>query len=956
MNGALREEQLFWQAIELPPDERARYVAEACKGDETLHGAVMALLAADRHPHAYLVDPPWLRGDGPEFELDPTPDEEAGRLLGDFQLIKRLGRGGMGIVWEAEQRSVGRRVALKFLNVGREVSDRDLARFEREASAGARIQHPGVVAIHMIGRHEDVHFIVQELVPGAHTLADRIEEARRRDALPVDWYTETAELFAQVADALDAAHEAGVLHRDVKPSNVLLDSRGRPKIADFGLARLESAASLTRSGDFIGTPSYVSPEQAAGDRQAIDRRTDVFSIGMTLREVLTLSRPFDGESQTDVHKRTRFGRPLDPQQLMPSVPPELRAIVRLALEEDPRLRYPTAGALRDDLRAFLAGKPVSARRPSALRRVRSWALRHPAPAALMAIVLASFVVIGGLVAYLDNMLTAARIEERLEQGFSELSAADPGSATAATEAIAHFESVLDDSPDCIEAWAGIALAYLLVDRSEEALGTVREAGGPTNSAYRRIYAEAQRRLGRDREARVVMPVGAPATPIELFLESTRLLTDAQPTDVETLERAAALLQQAIERSHHSRLLYFLVLSKPVGLLSDPIAATALADRVTYLWPDSAMAWFSAGRALARFDATRSTEAFHKAVLHAPRSAGLRHAIGFVLQGAGRNGEAIPHYKAGLAFDGSRTGSHNNLGNALRETGQTELAIEHYRAAIEIDDRFAAAYYNLGTVLLELGDIQRAIEVLRKAVQVDPTSALIRNNLGRAYSEARQTEEAIQNFRAAVELDPDLAAAYHNLGHALRSIGRQDEAIANLQTALCLQPGLTVARVELGNIFKAAERRSEALAEYREAIRLDPDCLDAHLNASAVLYHLREYETMIPACLEVIRLAPNQSNGFNNLGFALVSLEDVPGAIAAFREAARLDRTGRIRVTLGELLFKDGQTEEAIAELRQAAQQLPESKNALCLLADALEEVGAQDAEEIRARCTALSGR
>jgi serine/threonine protein kinase len=188
----------------------------------------------------------------------------------------------MGTVYEAEQSKLQRRVALKVLSQSHSVSTDALERFRREAEAGGRLSHSGIIAVHDFGEVDGVQYIAQELISGARDLADVLNEARGMPQVPREFYREVAEVVAEVAEALEVAHQAGVIHRDIKPANILVTGEGNPKIADFGLAKVEDALSLSMTGDLLGTPFYMSPEQARAQKSGIDKRTDVFSLGATL--------------------------------------------------------------------------------------------------------------------------------------------------------------------------------------------------------------------------------------------------------------------------------------------------------------------------------------------------------------------------------------------------------------------------------------------------------------------------------------------------------------------------------------------------------------------------------------------------------------------------------------------------------------------------------------------------
>ncbi|MFH2002353.1 MAG: serine/threonine-protein kinase, partial [Planctomycetota bacterium] len=300
-------------------------------------------------------------------------DTFVGQILDDYRILREIGRGGMGVVYEAEQISLKRKVALKILPPHLSLSGQAIKKFQREAEAGGRQKHPGIVAIYTLGEHKNVHFIAQELVEGGRTLADYIDDQRGKPVLPYGYFREVAGLAAEVALALAHAHDSGVIHRDVKPSNILLDPEGRPKVTDFGLALIEDALALSRTGDFAGTPYYMSPEQAVS-RRGIDHCTDMFSLGVTLYEMLTLSRPFEGETSHEVLKRILFLEPRDPFRVNPRVPRDLSTICLKAMEKKPGHRYASMVEIAEDLKRFLAGEPILVNPPGAvtkfIKRVR----------------------------------------------------------------------------------------------------------------------------------------------------------------------------------------------------------------------------------------------------------------------------------------------------------------------------------------------------------------------------------------------------------------------------------------------------------------------------------------------------------------------------------------------------------------------------------------------------------
>jgi hypothetical protein len=362
----------------------SRSPAEALRRLRASHGELAA--EWDRLEALYVAEPKLLD----EGIAPYAPYDTVGRRIGDFRLVVRLGIGAQGSVWRATQVSVGRDVALKLLHPHL-VDSVAINRLRQEALAAGRLEHPNLVAVYAAGQDEGVHWIAQELVDGSGTLEDHIEHARRVGHVGVHVDQESARIVCAVLRALSAAHAAGVVHRDVKPANILLSRTGAPKLTDFGLARLDAGLMHSRSGEVVGTYLYMSPEQLRGDRQAVGPRTDVYSAGVVLFELLTHRRPLDGRTFSEVAEKIRCEIAPNAQTLRARVPRDLAVICSKALDKDPERRYATADAFADDLERFLRSESILAHPPTRRRRAALWIRRHPARttgyAALAALVL-----------------------------------------------------------------------------------------------------------------------------------------------------------------------------------------------------------------------------------------------------------------------------------------------------------------------------------------------------------------------------------------------------------------------------------------------------------------------------------------------------------------------------------------------------------------------------------------
>ena len=308
----------------------------------------------------------------------------APKSVGRFQLERKLGAGGFGTVWLARDTDLDRIVAVKIPRKG-QLNPTEMEQFYREARAAAQLRHPNIVPVHEVGRDGDTVFIVSDFIEG-ESLSDWITGRRINNR-------DVAQLSVTIADALHHAHQQGIIHRDLKPSNVMIDASDQPHLMDFGLARREAGeVTMTVDGQILGTPTYMSPEQASGQGHWADRRTDIYSFGVMLFKLLTDELPFRGSIQRQIQQRLTEDAP-DPRTLNRFIPRDLATIVLKCLERDPNKRYLSAAALADELRRFLRGEPIKARPISRAARGARWAKRKPAAAT--AIALAALLAIGG---------------------------------------------------------------------------------------------------------------------------------------------------------------------------------------------------------------------------------------------------------------------------------------------------------------------------------------------------------------------------------------------------------------------------------------------------------------------------------------------------------------------------------------------------------------------------------
>jgi eukaryotic-like serine/threonine-protein kinase len=750
------------------------------------------------------------------------PEAASPQTLGDFRLVREVGRGGMGLVYEAEQISLGRRVALKVLPFTTALDPRQLQRFKNEAQAAAQLQHPHIVPVHAVGTERGVPYYAMQFIDGQN-LAEVLAELRRRRegrgsrvegrgsktgaaSTVVDQQRETerpgdlrsstldprssifhprssaffravAELGVQAAEALDYAHQCGVVHRDVKPANLLLDARGHLWVTDFGLARFPGEGGVTRSGDVLGTLRYMSPEQAQARNGLVDHRSDLYALGATLYELLTLEPVFDGDDPQEILVQTALREPRALRHLDRTIPVELETIVLKTLEKDPARRYQTAQDLADDLRRFLEHKPIHARRPSLGDRAVKWARRHPsAVTAALAV---------GLVTVAASVFSAVvfrRGQQEAEQGRQDARQAfDVMYTRVAEEWLAHqprHEAVQKE---------------LLVRVLNFYQRLVRER--PADAASRHELGRAHQRIGE----------------IEHRLGQSKAALEAYAQAVALLDALAAEFPE-----------------QPAYRLS---LAEALAGR-GYVLRDLrryAEAEGTYRQALARFeklaaDAPDRPEA-------ADGLAGCQNNLALILQALGRSADAEALFRQArqsfahlAAAHPDRPGyrhdlasSHNGLAHLLRDAGRREEAEQAYRQALDLWQQLVAqrpdrpvyrqalgvARHNLGILLGADKRMPEAEAAYRQALALQQKladdfpavpayrrdMAATQNGLAALLVLAGRPAEAEEAYRQALavrkqlvaefqehpDYREDLAATYDGLGQLLTALGRQQEA-------------------------------------------------------------------------------------------------------------------------------------------------------------------------------------
>ncbi len=391
--------------------------------------------------------------------------------LGEFLLVREIGRGGMGVVYEALQESLNRKVALKLLPLPAMFSANQVARFQNEAQAAAILQHPNIVPVYAVGVEKGIHYYAMPLIDGQSL--DEVVAQQRYSAPPgisTQWLLSAyahhgklnpiLEIVAKAADALEAAHEVGIVHRDIKPSNLLLDAHGQIYVADFGLARMETEDPITRTGELIGTVRYMSPEQAAGKHALVDHRTDIYSLGATLYELLTLLPAIPGEDGPTLFQSIEKTDPISLRKVRRDIPRDLETVVSKAMSKRREDRYFSAREFAEDLRRVVAGRPTIAKPPALSSRFAKWAARHRgyfAAAGILLILGLSVVIrdqnrslqeqVRGRSILFNQLMETESSLSQCEKVLEQIPGTEPMRAKLLKEMIAKYEAFLKENRD-----------------------------------------------------------------------------------------------------------------------------------------------------------------------------------------------------------------------------------------------------------------------------------------------------------------------------------------------------------------------------------------------------------------------------------------------------------------------------------------------------------------------------
>ncbi len=896
-----------------------------------------------------------------------TPGSLEGGRFGKYRLEERIGQGGMGAVYRAVDTELHRTVAVKVLLGADDTGDERVRRFQREAETAGKLRHPHIVTIFEVGCEAGHHYFAMEYVEGASLSQLLYDKQLRLD--------DAVDIFLQVVEAIDYAHRHQVIHRDLKPQNIMVDRERRAYVTDFGLAKeLTARTRLTQTGKLMGTPMYMAPEQANAEAGKIDALTDVYALGAVLYEILTGRPPFDGASPAEIVYAVLFKDPAPPTSLNRRVPVDLETICLKALEKERERRYAGAGELAADLKRFREGEAIRAKPASRLSRVLRRVRRHRGATLGVAAAFAVAAIAVGWagvhsIRSAERERRVAEQEERTRRDREAMDARRKAQESAAAllvqaereegeGALALLDRAVALDPDSVAVRLRRAKRFAKLDRDAEAIADLDHvlARDPENlqALYERsqIHGWSARDHAKAEQDILAMLALDPEDVLALESQGCLLLIRGRNLD------ALAPLTRAIEKDPARwSPYYYRGTAKAVGRdlagavqdLTDALErrpddpAMLLTDRAKYrnwmleanealadaeqalrLGPNNARALSQKGTALGLLGRrAEALQAAREAIALAPNEAEMYARLGQVHRSFNELDAALEAGARALQVDPRCVMARHLRAEILTTQGRHADAIAECDAVLADSEHWHDAHLIKAEALLELGDLGKAMTSIDRAIAMEPDEPngySIRSRIHGARGDRAAMQIDLQrhiDLMSARKID---SPAFHVvLGRALGLAGRFEEGIARYTKAIDRDPNFAEAYKDRAALLIQVRRLDLAARDAQKYVELRPEEFDAHrLQGLVHLVQNRPAEA-VRSYEEAVRVRPAGSTEvWNNLAHAYNVMGRVPDAVQALERGLALDATNDgILFNLACLQAKTGKISEGIESLAKA---------------------------------------
>ena len=834
----------------------------------------------------------------------------AGTRVAHYQIISKIGAGGMGEVYLAHDSKLDRQVALKFLSFHLSQDETSRVRFTREAKAAAKLDHPNIVPVHEVGEYQGRPFFAM-----AHIEGQSLREVIKQGKLTVSGAIDHC---MQICEGLNEAHNAGIVHRDIKPGNIIIDTKNKPRILDFGLATLSGEEKLTKTGSTLGTVGYMSPEQITGKN--VDRRSDIFSIGVILYEMLTGRRPFEGDNDAAVVKAITDATPEPVSRYKSGVSGELQQVVDKALSKDPSLRYQHADGMLSDLKR-LKTEPV----PAPPRKIVLWVAT-----AVVALVAGYFI-------YDQYIRTDPVAEEGWTNSvavliFRNLSS-DPeqdyfceGMTDEIIGRLSTIKNLKVTSMQSMLRFKGTDLDLKKIGQElgvENILeGSIQREGDSIRVRVQLVRVEDDAHIWTDRYVREVKSVFAVQDDI------SRAIANVLEIELSS-EAATALVKRGTDNieayNAYIRGRHFWRKRSKEGMetaIKHFENAVALDPNYAAAYSGLSDGWhILAGYGyIARLIGYSKADTASLRALKLDENLAEAHASrGLVLRDQSKFNEAEKHFLRAIELNPGYSWSHNWYRGLLRGMGRNEEASAQLHIAHRLDPLSPRILLNLARESRRSGNLEKAKVYMESALEIEPSFALAYEDLSFAYLDDKDTVMALETANRMIQQIPDDWRSYTNKGWVLRQLGRLDQAQEAYEKAIEVAPNIFWPYYRMADFYWLGTSKSQVALKYAErAIALDSLQADPRILYSNILRSLGRHEEAVEQTKKVIDLTPYDAEAYRTYGWAIgTGLHRYEEAITYMLKALELNPRHINAFTSISLMYANlGKTDEALEAINK----------------------------------------